>query len=393
MAYNIYLPKLHEAQQIIINQCQKYNVICCGRRFGKDIIEYHIIINAMLKKQKIGLIEPTYKMMNEVWRDLNRILKDFIKSSNQSEGRIELKNGGTVDFWSLENYDSIRGRKYHLVCINEAAHSKNLEEAWEEAISATLVDYDGEAYFFSTPNGENYFKKLYDYEQKDKEWKSFHFTSYDNPKLKKEVIDRKKTMLSEIRFRQEHLAEFISVEGTWLKSERIKYFKLSDINLNDLEIKMGCDLAISLKDGADYTAIVVMGKHRTTGHIYILDVARERKNFNEVIKLIKDMAAKWSPFQIGIEAVQYQVAVVQDLLVNTTLNVKAVYPGRNDKGERFQPLLARFENDLVHINQNIDPEFESELLTFPLGKHEDMVDAASYCFNLFSDGGFTIDFF
>jgi hypothetical protein len=122
-------------------------------------------------------------MISEVWRDLNLILAPVIKKKDGGEMRIELVTGGIIEFWSLENYDAIRGRKYHFVTINEAAMFRNLKQAWTEVIRATLTDYQGSAVFLSTPKGENYFKELADKENSNLEWRTFRYTSYDNPKL------------------------------------------------------------------------------------------------------------------------------------------------------------------------------------------------------------------
>lgn len=51
-----------------------------------------------------------------------------------------------------------------------------------------------------------------------------------------------------------------------------------------------------------------------------------------------------------------------------------------DKVTRFQALAARYEQRLVYHAPDLDPEFERELLAFPVGSHDDMVDAAVYAF-------------
>ncbi len=88
------------------------------------------------------------------------------------------------------------------------------------------------------------------------------------------------------------------------------------------------------------------------------------------------MADRWHPTAIGVEVVQYQAAVVQELLRTTTLPVREVRPDR-DKVTRFQPLEARYEQGLVRHTPDLDPAFERELLGFPVGEHDDQVDALS----------------
>jgi hypothetical protein len=62
--------------------------------------------------------------------------------------------------------------------------------------------------FISSPKGFNHFYDLYNLEAKDKDYKSFHFTSYDNPFIPRDEIDKASKELTEDRFAQEYLADF-----------------------------------------------------------------------------------------------------------------------------------------------------------------------------------------
>lgn len=65
------------------------------------------------------------------------------------------------------------------------------------------------------------------------------------------------------------------------------------------------DPAISLRQEADYSAIVTIGI--TKGNeIYVLDVFRERVEPDELISNILRIGERFSPNTIGIETVQFQ---------------------------------------------------------------------------------------
>jgi len=142
-------------------------------------------------------------------------------------------------------------------------------------------------------------------------------------------------------------------------------------------IAMGVDLALSTKEGADYTALVVMARDEF-GKLYVLDAARERVDFPSALRLIRNMADKWNPKAIAIEQVAFQAVVVQELLRNTTLPIRGVTPDK-DKVTRAQPLALRYEQGLVHHAQ-LPSWFEDELLAFPQSKHDDAVDALVYAY-------------
>jgi predicted phage terminase large subunit-like protein len=138
---------------------------------------------------------------------------------------------------------------------------------------------------------------------------------------------------------------------------------------------MGVDLAISEKQGADYSAIVVMGKD-SSGNVHIVDAARTRASFHQVQQWIKAKADQHRPALITIEQVQYQAAMVQELLRTTTLPVRGVRPDK-DKQSRLIPLAARYEQGLIWHAAGL-MELEDELVSFPNGAHDDLCDAAAY---------------
>lgn len=381
---NITLPRLFTAQQYIIDNAKRFNVLSCGRRFGKNIILMDVMIRDLLAGKRVAYCEPTYGTSADFWREIKRVLLPATVKSNSSERRIELNTKGTLDFWSLESYNAIRGKKYHKVVINEAAFSPYLKSAWQEVIRATLADYQGDAWFASTPQGINHFKELYERELTSDLWKSFHYTSYDNPKIPASEHDLARLDMTEIFFRQEYLAEFVSGAGTLVRLEDIKYFNECDIELDKLEIVIGVDLAISEKASADYTVCAVLGRNKDTGLIYILDIIRARLSFAKQLAMIVNVAEQWNPSVIGIESVAYQAAAFQELIRTTNLNVKAIHPHK-DKVTRAQAIAARYEHGLVYHNNNLIPEFKNELLGFPLVEHDDMVDGVTTAYSLLAE--------
>lgn len=216
----ITIKPLHAAQQKIWDERTRFNVICCGRRFGKSTLCQELLAspedpkNGFANGYPVAYMTPTYKMLLEVWREVQDIFAPLIKKKNEQEKRLEFYNGGSLDFWSLEEPESIRGRKYKRVVIDEAAaadrHGK-LKDIWTKIIRPTLTDLKGDAYFLSTPKGKNnYFFILFERQSKYPNWKSWQFTSYDNPVLDPQEIDDAKNELDPLSFAQEYLATFVT---------------------------------------------------------------------------------------------------------------------------------------------------------------------------------------
>lgn len=372
---------LHGGQQRIMESPARYKVIAAGRRFGKTLLAVEwlaLMDGGAIDGASVAFFSPTYKLLADVWADFERTLRPVTRKANRTEQRIELITGGKIDFWTLEDPDAGRGRKYHRLVIDEAAHARYLKEAWERAISPTLTDYRGDAWFISTPNGLNYFYELFQRGRDPScpDWESFHMPSTANPHLRPEEIETKRRELPELVFRQEYLAEFVTFGGGLVKPEMLVMGECPP----GLRPVLGVDLAISERDGADYTAIVAMARDPDSGVIYIKEVERFRAGFHEVLTRIKAAAARHNPSIVAIEQTQFQAAVVQELARTTTLPVRGVRPDR-DKVTRFAPLLTRFEQRLVRLDPSGCPAaFRDELLAFPDSANDDMVDAASYAF-------------
>ena len=71
--------------------------------------------------------------------------------------------------------------------------------------------------FTGNPKGFNHFYDLYNTEYTDKDFKSFHFTTYDNPFIPVDEIEKAKEQETKERFEQEYLALFRKSEGLAIK--------------------------------------------------------------------------------------------------------------------------------------------------------------------------------
>jgi predicted phage terminase large subunit-like protein len=372
---------LHPGQRRVLETPARFKVISAGRRFGKTLLAVEwlaLMDGGAIDGRPVAFFSPTYKLLLDVWADMERTLKMVTRKANRTEMRIELITGGVIDFWTLEDKDAGRGRKYSRLVIDEAAHARYLKDAWERAISPTLTDYSGDAWFISTPNGMNYFHEMFNRGGNPEypDWASFHMPTSANPHIAAEEIEQKRRELPDLVFRQEYLAEFVTFGGWLVKPEM-----LADAPCPPgLPVAIGVDLAISERAGADYTAIVAIARDPETGIVYVKEAERHRCGFHDVIQRIKAAAERHRPALIAVEQTQYQAAVVQELARTTNLPVRGIRPDK-DKVTRFLPMLTRYEQRMVrHDPAGIPAWFRDELLSFPECEHDDGVDALSYAF-------------
>lgn len=142
------------------------------------------------------------------------------------------------------------------------------------------------------------------------------------------------------------------------------------------KIVIGIDLAISEKQTADYTAMMILGKSEN-GNIYALDYINARLSFNKQINLIENLVAKWTPNEVVIEQVGYQAAMIDELRRRGGLKIIPITPTR-DKTARAYMVSGMVESNLVHFKQKGHSDITDNLTIFPSGQHDDITDSFVY---------------
>ncbi len=210
---------LTPAQAQIATDLHRFRVVNIGRRGGKTTLAVEEIKGkAISKPTRIAYIAPTYQQARDIaWETLKKELQGAIKNINDSRLEIKTKTlkGGEslIVLRGWESIETMRGQAFDFLVIDEVAMMRNFWVSWQEVLRPTLTDTRGEALFISTPKGFNHFYDLYNLSLKDKDFKSFHFTSYDNPNIPAEEIDAAKAQITPERFQQEYLAMFAKTQG------------------------------------------------------------------------------------------------------------------------------------------------------------------------------------
>jgi len=224
------VPRPHDKQRLIYACKSRFIVARCGRRFGKSKFIPVKRLRTMTAGGPVAYFAPTYKMLKHYWRETKLMLAPITTHVSTQDHRLELLGGGSYDMWSLDNPDVARGQKYAAIDVDEAAMIPELEEAWNAVIRPTIMDFGGDAGFWSTPKGLNYFHTLASRgdDPAFPEWTEFHFTSYDNPYIDPKEIDDLKANTPEDIVKQEIYAEFIQGEGAVFRNITANLYKGSE---------------------------------------------------------------------------------------------------------------------------------------------------------------------
>jgi len=181
----IKIPRLHANQQKVKSEARRFNVLQCGRRFGKTTFGEDLVYDSVEKGHKICWAAPTYRYLSEPQQTIEQALKPLISSYNKQERQIHFINGARLDFWPIEKGDVGVGFDYDRVIVDEAAKAANLGHEWNKALRATLMDRKGDAWFLSTPKGREAFHEFYlrgqSEDEKWGEWMSWRMPTMANP--------------------------------------------------------------------------------------------------------------------------------------------------------------------------------------------------------------------
>ena len=238
--------KPHDNQRLIHNAinsgAQKYYALNIGRQFGKTLLGINQLLYWAINDPgcKIAWITPVYKQGKKVFADLERAVRSSGLFEFNKSDLIVSGFGSTIEFFSGERPDNIRGNTFNYMIVDEMAFTR--PELWDEVLSATVMVKGKKVIFISTPKGRNHFHRICMQPNYDDRYAYFHFSSFDNPMIDPQELHERKRSLPDHIFRQEYMAEFIdnasglfkdikSCVGAW--SEQGKNYAGLDIGRAD----------------------------------------------------------------------------------------------------------------------------------------------------------------
>lgn len=280
---------LTPSQNQIAESRARFRVVNCGRRFGKTTeAAEEIKGKAIYTPKRICYIAPTYQQARDIaWEVFKNQLRAAIVNVNEArlEIKTKTKSGGEslIILRGWESVETIRGQQFDFLVLDEIASMRNFWLNWQEVLRPTLTDTKGEALFISTPKGFNHFYDLFNMEAKDKDYKSFHFTTYDNPFIPIEEIEKAKQELTEDRFAQEYLADFRKTEGLVYKEFSRERHLVGDIQTgSEVESIAGVDFGYT-----NPCAVLSIGKDADNNYIVKSEWYKTKRTETQIAEYVQ----------------------------------------------------------------------------------------------------------
>lgn len=186
----------------------------------------------------------------------------------------------------------------------------------------------------------------------------------------------------------------ITAMGSMFKKEDFRYFALSDIDKIKERFDVGIivDPAFSSRTSSDDTVIIALAKNRDTGELYELDRFADTIPPSKAVPMIGNMALKWKAAGFHVQFIS-----VEDVSINKDQRLFVADVDKYLRDNQIMIPLKRFNpkgKKADRIRFKIEPVIarggyyfrvddpgnrawirgEEQLLRFPTGKHDDIID-------------------
>jgi predicted phage terminase large subunit-like protein len=377
----------------------RFKVVAAGRRCGKSrLAAVKLIAYAMNGKPgKVFYVAPTQGMARDImWDVIFELASDIIIGHNVNNMTITLAGNNTIYLKGADRPDTLRGVSLKYLVLDEYAFMK--KDVWETILRPALSDMKGEALFIGTPEGRNHFYDMYimgaaqanDLIQ-HAEYKSWTFTSYDNPFLDESEIEAAKESLPGWAFRQEYLASFDARGSEFFDVEEFEYYEEKPKTVVG-DYYIAIDLAgfetdvrakTKRRDNSAMAIVLVDGE----GNWWVEELKYGRWTLDETVREIFEAVQRYKPIAVGVEkgiAQQAVMSPLQDMMRSRhkTFRIDLLTHGNKRKEDRILwALQGRFEHKKIKLKRDKEwnATFVDEASAFPSKLvHDDLLDALAY---------------
>ncbi|SNZ07689.1 phage uncharacterized protein (putative large terminase), C-terminal domain-containing protein [Persephonella hydrogeniphila] len=355
--------------------------------------------NQKLANKELRKIKREFEANKKLRKDFGDLIGEIWQSEH-----IELKNGAAISAFGIES--AARGitnyeKRPDLVIVDDLQKKKRINNKeyrdwlYDEFFS-TIYPLGEEALLILTQtimHGDDLPSRIYkrivgDWDNEDEvldSWVFLRFSAYNENKQSiwesrwsKEKLEKRRKAVGSTAWANEYMNEPVDENSKFFREEWIKFYDFNELpTISDLEISMGVDPAVT--GTGDYYAYVIVGKHRPTARIFVLEAYGKHVTYKNFRKAIVDAYRRWKPKRIIFEGIQAQENYAKETIEwaameeNVYLPVQIEKP-RLSKEERILTLQPLFENGQIYLQKD-QKELIDEIKEYPSVGYDDVIDA------------------
>lgn len=197
-----------------------------------------------------------------------------------------------------------------------------------------------------------------------------------------DVLRELETTLGSYMFNCLYLNTPVRAEDMLFRPEWMRFYDTPP-RMQDLAVYTTVDVAtdpeLAKSDDIDYNVVLTTGKDLRTGEIFILDYFRERCNPGTLAMAIFDHVLRYNPIVVGYDNTAYQRSIEYWLreMMRQQNKFFIMEPisrsGKDAKRVAIRLLQPLFQSETIFMRPHMKA-LQSELLTFPLSRHDDVAD-------------------
>ena len=208
----------------------------------------------------------------------------------------------------------------------------------------------------------------------------------------RETVREKRRTYGPFTFAAQILQDPTADKAQGFRLDWLSYYTSMERVPTDWNVYILVDPASAKKKDSDYSVFVVLGLGPDK-HIRLLEGVRDRLNLTERCDLLFRLHRKWQPQGVGYEQYGMQADIEHIRFRMEQLNYRfsiTKIGGAVPKNDRIRRLVPVFEQRrflmpmrMLYIDQErntrdfVKEFIEDEYSTFPVGKHDDMLDCIS----------------
>jgi hypothetical protein len=233
--------KLHATQSLVYEDlfvrkvCRHAVAVAC-RGWGKSHKAAVASISAVwelmslpkwVPNKNVAIIAPTYSQVTDIYFPLLMYqlgMEKYVVKHSKPDGRLWFPGNVELKLISFEAVERLRGTGLYFAVNDEpSSWTKGIgfKDAWESVIEPCIstrwspkraaiynAPSPGRSLTIGTPKGYNYLYDMYNFQEGDKLWKSYHFDYTQSPLLDPEEVERIRHRVDPLFFNREYLASF-----------------------------------------------------------------------------------------------------------------------------------------------------------------------------------------
>lgn len=373
------------AQNTIFECPTRFVIVPKGRRFGLTRGAANNFIRKAVHRQfKRGLWVDTVNANIERYVEryflpsLNKLPTSMWNWRKQQK-ILEIVDS-YIDFRSADNPENIEGFEYDEWFLNEAGIILKNDYLYNNAIKPMLWTEHTHGVIGGTPKGKGLFEQLYQrgLDVNQPNYKSFTFTSFDNPFIPHDIIMEDMKDMPERVVKQEIYAEFLDDTGVVFRGVRdIAILDPEEQKIDHLYV-IGADLA----KVQDYTVLTVYDR-RNNHQVYQMRFNQLEWPFQK--QKIKDLSNKFNHAIVYIDSTGLGEPIYEDL-VRASVPCESIHFTNEVKKQLVEKLSSWIEMkniQMLKLEETVQ-EFNSFTYDYsektgrviygaPLGFHDDIV--------------------